>query len=360
MIGNTTDQQIIQAHGYCEFIITKVSRTFALNIAFLRGDLYRSVLYAYLFCRIADTIEDTVFVNSKDQQRLLNSYKSIFSLRNFDTLAIESWITDFRNSPKIAEETSHDVQLIYHTQMVVLCYLQLPEKHRNAIRECIIEMSDGMSEVLRRKSAVKQRLYFSKTVDDLNRYCYYVAGTVGILLTRLFLDSSKAIRQSIELNLKAHSVSFGLGLQMTNIIKDCWQDYKRGWCYIPQEMMTKNGFEPEDLFLPQNRENAQKTMNALISRAAQHLDDALSYSLSIPRRLFRIRIFCLLPLFLAIATLMEAKDNPGILKGKDVKISRGKVRQIIKTTLFLSVSNSALKNYYAHFRVNLGEMGTQV
>ncbi|KAA3662526.1 MAG: phytoene/squalene synthase family protein [Calditrichaeota bacterium] len=337
-------------------MLTKVSRTFALNIAFLRGDLYRSVLYAYLFCRIADTIEDTVFTNFQDQKRLLNAYKSFFDSNKIDDGAIAEWIADFRQAPKIAEAGKYDIELIYNTPKVVLCYRNLPETYQGAIRECIVEMSDGMLEVLGRKFAVKQRLYFSKTVEDLNRYCYYVAGTVGILLTRLFLASSNAIRQSIEQNLKAHSVSFGLGLQMTNIIKDCWGDYKRGWCYIPQEMMTKNGFGPEDLFHPQNRENAQKTMNALILRAAHHLDDALAYSLAIPRRLFRIRIFCLLPLFLAIATLTEAKDNPGILKGKSVKISRGKVRQIIKKTMFLSVSNLALKNYYARFRVSLGDM----
>ncbi|KAA3619969.1 MAG: squalene/phytoene synthase family protein [Calditrichaeota bacterium] len=351
------ENTINAAHLYCESTIKKVSRTFALNIAFLRGDLYRSVLYAYLFCRIADTIEDTTFHNFEDQRRLLERYKSFFTKATILQPQIMNWIEDFHNSPKDIDGSKDDIQLVNNTQLVVTAYSALPSKFQEAIRECIIEMSGGMIEVLGRKSAVKQRLYFSRSMDDLNKYCYYVAGTVGILLTRLFMESSKAIHLSIQHILKSHSVSFGLGLQITNIIKDCWGDYKRGWCYIPREMMQKNGFEPEDLFLPQNREQAQKTLNALILKAAHHLDDALSYSLAIPRRLFRIRIFCLLPLFLAIATLTEAKDNPGILLGKGVKISRSMVQNIVKKIMFLSFSNKALQNYYSHFRINIGEAG---
>ncbi len=352
-----TAEKIAAAHGYCETIIKSVSRTFALNIAFLRGDLSRSVLYAYLFCRIADTIEDTVFHNYYDQKKLLENFRALFSRPIIDWVALQNWISDFRTSPKTASESSADIQLVFNTNRVVTAYSQLPEKYQAAIRDCITEMSGGMVEVLARKSAVKQRLYFSKSIEDLNKYCYYVAGTVGILLTRLFVESSKVIHTSIQQILKTHSVSFGLGLQITNIIKDCWGDYRRGWCYIPQEMMRKNGFEPEGLFLPQNRENAQKTLNALILKAANHLDDALSYSLAIPRRLFRIRIFCLLTLFLAIATLTEAKDNPGILHGKGVKISRQMVQQIVKKIMFLSFSNRALKNYYSQFRLNIGDAG---
>lgn len=351
-------QTIIEDHEYCEKMLKKVSRTFALNIAFLRGDLYRSVLYAYLFCRIADTIEDTVFLNFADQKRLLDNYRALFIQSSVDHVALQGWMSEFQNAPKKADNLSADIQLVNNTNRVVAAYSILPEKYKSAIRDCITEMSGGMIEVLLRKSNIKHRLYFSKSVEDLNKYCYYVAGTVGILLTRLFVESSKVIHSSIQQILKTHSVSFGLGLQITNIIKDCWGDYRRGWCYIPREMMQRNGFEPEGFFLPQNRENAQKTLNALILKAANHLDDALSYSLAIPRRLFRIRIFCLLPLFLAIATLREAKDNPGLLHGKGVKISRQAVQQIVKKIMFLSFSNRALKNYYSQFRLNLEDAST--
>ena len=51
-------QLIRQAELFCQEMLPEVSRTFALSIRFLPGNLGRSVLCAYLLCRIADTIED--------------------------------------------------------------------------------------------------------------------------------------------------------------------------------------------------------------------------------------------------------------------------------------------------------------
>ena len=44
---------------FCVEILPQVSRTFAINIRILTGDLHRSILCAYLFCRIVDTAEDS-------------------------------------------------------------------------------------------------------------------------------------------------------------------------------------------------------------------------------------------------------------------------------------------------------------
>ncbi len=43
---------------FCNHSLSKVSRTFALNIRVLEGNLFKSVLICYLLCRIMDTIED--------------------------------------------------------------------------------------------------------------------------------------------------------------------------------------------------------------------------------------------------------------------------------------------------------------
>ncbi|MBT5375365.1 MAG: squalene/phytoene synthase family protein, partial [Nitrospinaceae bacterium] len=50
---------------YCVKTLPKVSRTFALNISVLKGDLHRSILVAYLFCRIVDTVEDAAELDPK-------------------------------------------------------------------------------------------------------------------------------------------------------------------------------------------------------------------------------------------------------------------------------------------------------
>lgn len=61
----------------------------------------------------------------------------------------------------------------------------------------------------------------------MDLYCYHVAGVVGEMLTELFCDYSPEINQHKPVLMKL-AVSFGQGLQMTNILKDIWEDRKRG------------------------------------------------------------------------------------------------------------------------------------
>ena len=68
-------------------------------------------------------------------------------------------------------------------------------------------------------------------VADLDQYCYYVAGTVGHLLTALFPLHHRRLSKDHEKRLKALATSFGLGLQLTNIIKDVADDARRGWSF---------------------------------------------------------------------------------------------------------------------------------
>ena len=56
--------KISQQKRYCRQVLPKVSRTFALNIGLLKGDLYWSVLISYLACRILDTVEDSPSISS--------------------------------------------------------------------------------------------------------------------------------------------------------------------------------------------------------------------------------------------------------------------------------------------------------
>jgi farnesyl-diphosphate farnesyltransferase len=343
-------------HEYCQQTLKKVSRTFAINIAFLHGDLYKAVLCAYLFCRIADTIEDTIFKDREGQKRLLQSYKHLFAEGKFAPGQIKKWGDSFKTADIPEKHNLEDHRLVQHTHLVVQNFLTLPLPYREAICDCLIEMCEGMLVTIRQKERQTGNLYFSKTIAELNRYCYYVAGTVGVLLTKLFAAHAKSITSPVAQALSRKAVSFGLGLQMTNIIKDCRTDYERGWCYIPEEIARSNGIEMQQFFEPDYRSQAQNTINDLIKRAAQHLDDALAYTLHIPRRNYRIRLFCSLPLFFAINTLVEAKKNLRLLAGEKVKISRSQVKKIIRDVQLLCFSNTALANYYRNFRLQLHDV----
>ena len=131
-----------------------------------------------------------------------------------------------------------------------------------------------------------------KTMKDMDEYCYYVAGCVGEMLAKLFCHYSSEIDIHREELLKL-SVSFGQGLQMTNILKDIWDDAKRGVCWLPQDIFTETGFKLSDLNPKTNDKNFRLGLNRLIGLAHGHLQNALKYTQLLPSYETGIRNFCL-------------------------------------------------------------------
>ena len=106
-------------------------------------------------------------------------------------------------------------------------------------------------------------------LDDLaqlDRYCYHVAGVVGEMLTELFCDYSSEIGERRE-ELHALSVSFGQGLQMTNILKDVWEDHRRGACWLPRDIFRSAGFELRSLSAGQTDPGFVEGLLALVAIA---------------------------------------------------------------------------------------------
>jgi farnesyl-diphosphate farnesyltransferase len=101
------------------------------------------------------------------------------------------------------------------------------------------------------------------------------------MLAKLFCHYSPEIAKHEDELLKL-SVSFGQGLQMTNILKDIWDDARRGVCWLPQDIFTETGFDLKNL-TPQTKDvEFGKGLEHLISIAHGHLHNALRYTLLIP------------------------------------------------------------------------------
>lgn len=72
-----------------------------------------------------------------------------------------------------------------------------------------------------------------ETFEELEKYCYHVAGTIGLLCNRIFgLDSEEARRYAILL---------GTAFQLTNILRDVRSDAQRGRLYLPVEDLRRYG-----------------------------------------------------------------------------------------------------------------------
>jgi len=64
-------------------------------------------------------------------------------------------------------------------------------------------------------------------VADLMRYCFRVAGAVGVLMCPLL-----GLRDRRFL---PHAAALGMGMQLTNIARDVGEDWRRSRCYLPVE-----------------------------------------------------------------------------------------------------------------------------
>ena len=318
--------------AYCRGILPRVSRTFALCIPLLPAGLEYATLVAYLVCRVADTIEDAVSLAPETKASLLNTWARALE----DGGPGESLLGTPFPSP-----ASDDERLVNDADIVLREFHRLPPSHREAVRPWVREMCSGMAEFVRRPPGG------IGTVEDLDRYTYYVAGTVGHLLTRLFrLHDPRPAAGRYE-RLEALATSFGRGLQLTNIIKDVADDRRRGFSFIPHQLCLLAGIRPEELQDARRSSEARRVLLTLIEKAKRHLTDALAYSTTLPRRLYGVRLFCLTSLFFAVRTLRLAERDAKLLDpAHKAKISRADVYRTLATTRLIAPSNALVRAYF--------------
>lgn len=324
--------------AYCEAALPRVSRTFAACIGLLPGELRWQVLLAYLLCRIADTVEDTATLPAAEKSRLLGVFGR----------AVGGDGDGAELAHVFARPEDADQELTRDCAVVLREFRQLGSAQREAIRPWVQEMCDGMAAfALAHAEAAPGRLESLDDVADLDRYCYYVAGTVGHLLTALFALHHRRLTAGHRRRLQELATSFGLGLQLTNIIKDVADDRQRGWSFVPRRLCVAAGIPPEELLDPARRDRAERVMGQLIAKARGHLDDALRYCVALPRSAYRIRLFCLTPLYFAVRTLRLAANDPRLLDpGHKVKITRAEVYRTLRMTALVAPSDTTVRWYY--------------
>ncbi len=329
---------------YARFMLQKVSRTFALNILVLPSGLQMEVLLAYLFCRMADTLEDDKNLKPEEKIHLLEQFKKAFvnpenwreEISGLTEQLPKSWINS----------DSWDQLLTYHSTVVFDLYWQLPKETSKTIARWVTEMCEGMQEFAAKGSNTKSNKIIS-TMRELDRYCYYVAGTVGNLLCDLFYKYSGLIGKKSKERLEKFSVSFGLGLQLTNILKDVWDDMNRNVVFIPESLLEEHGLSQADLSDPHHLPKLRKLTATLLDKAKNHLTDALEYTCLLPRLEPRLRLFCLWPLFMALDTLiLIAKAKQTIQANEKIKISKKQVKQILQETSFICLSNFLIRKKF--------------
>jgi len=340
--------------NYCVTALPKVSRTFALNISVLKGDLHKSILVAYLFCRTIDTVEDACKLEPSQKIKLLLSFASILKDTKNRSVALGKWI----NHTSVVDGSPADIDLLKNIQRVFNIFESIQKDHKQHIVSSVCTMAQGMAYF--QKKFGLEKITLLEDANELEEYCYFVAGAVGEMLCNLFINEIPDLSSQNKKVMRENAVSFGLGLQITNISKDIVVDRERGWSYVPKSYIETNGLTPDEFHAGKSSIHDLKVLKSLLNKTVSHLNDALDFILAIPRSYARIRLFCIWPLWMAMETVAELHDNHDLLKSNaNVKISRDTVKRILRRTPFICWSNSLLQRSFSNILVgkNLESLG---
>ena len=110
------------------------------------------------------------------------------------------------------------------------------------------------------------------TFDDLNLYCYRVAGTVGLMSLAVMGTAQPDLSvpwnrdQSIYYP-KEEAIALGIANQLTNILRDVGEDARRGRIYLPLDDLALFNYTEADLFNGIVDERWRELMRFQIQRA---------------------------------------------------------------------------------------------
>jgi farnesyl-diphosphate farnesyltransferase len=328
-LDDTAALNDLSDHDLQSLLLEGVSRTFALTIPQLPPALFPAVANAYLLCRIVDTIEDEVSLSAEQKRYFCTGFIAVVQTgQNAADYAMEL-------APLLSEQTiAAEHTLIKMIPRVVAITHALGAEQQQALADCVATMAKGMPMF----QALDLRGGLA-TLGDMDNYCYYVAGCVGEMLAKLFCHYSPEIAVHRE-QLLTLSVSFGQGLQMTNILKDIWDDAQRGVCWLPQDIFSETGFDLKTLTPATQDERFRVGLTHVIAVAQQHLQDAMTYTLLLPSHETGIRKFCLWAIGMAVLTLRKIKQNLDFNESKQVKITRNSVKATI------AISNACVRSNF--------------
>jgi farnesyl-diphosphate farnesyltransferase len=324
---------------WCETMLPRVSRTFALCIRFLPEDVRRPVLLSYLLCRVADTVEDDPDLAPQTKRELLELFARGLESASADLSPLAS---------AMAHRDDADALLTAQAAAVTALLRAQPHAVRQAVIPWVKEMCAGMAEFATRlpRPIADGTLRGLETEADLDRYCYYVAGTVGHLLTALFTTLRPRITTEAAQRLDALAEDFGAGLQMVNILADVARDRQRGVSYVPRAVCEAEGLDAADLLRPDQRQRAQAVLSRLADRAHTRLRRARDYCLLVPRAEYQLRLFCLIPYYLALRTLRALEQDAEYpAAGQRVKVGRSVVYRTVTAARVCAASNHLLRAY---------------
>jgi farnesyl-diphosphate farnesyltransferase len=319
----------------------KVSRSFAIVVAQLEEPLNLFMATAYLICRVADNIEDSLRPLAWQQQRFMEFRRMLHDPDQAATI-LTAW-TEEKWPGLSAEEQA--LMGVAGGLPLWNIYAALPTSTQSVIGRWASIMAQGMAQLDGPESPPKSiqhnGIQLLASEKDYNRYCYFVAGTVGHLGVELVV-AHYGLADDVAHRLYHTCEACGRGLQKTNIVKDFIDDLHRQICYLPATWLKEVNYSPIRLD-GAPRYWQQRVTNDVLAELHQALDHVLSVPPS-AAGYRKASLICLLP---ALHTLLLAAQNsPKLFTPRHyVKIPRETMMQCILDIQSLWADNDAIRRH---------------
>ncbi len=218
---------------YCQNKAASSGSSFYYSFLFLPANKRRAITALYAFCREIDDVTDDV----KDP--------------NIVKIKLEWWRIDVK---KIFTD---------NPEHLVNRELQQIIKEFNLSEELLQEIISGM------QMDVNNTRY--PDFDALEQYCYRVAGVVGLLSIEIFGYTNTQT--------KLYAKYLGNALQLTNIIRDIYEDAQRSRIYLPENELKRFNISSSQIYTnnfptEQDKNNFKKLIKLQCERAKQYYQKA--------------------------------------------------------------------------------------
>ncbi len=306
-------------------ILRDVSRAFYLTLRVLPASVRSQIALAYLLARISDTIADTQLVPAEKRIQKLKQFRA--RIRDEGAPPV-----DFTH---LARDQNNEAErvLLQHSSEAIALLDKMEGADRGQIQLVLETITRGQELDLERFGDGR-KLKALNTGEDLDDYTYRVAGCVGEFWTRLTRAHCFANTKIDEQHFVQNSIRFGKGLQLVNVLRDLPHDLANGRCYLPAVDLAVAGLQPQDLRDANNWTRLKPVFMPWLEKATDHLAAGWHYTLQIPHEHYRLRLASAWPTLMGSSTLDLVRNSNPLQPDQHLKISRGRVRSIIWSTLW--------------------------
>jgi phytoene synthase len=197
-----SDKELAASYDYCRRLARNAARNFYYGFALLPPPKRDALCALYMFMRHTDDISDSAN-ETKDKRKSLEAWREV----------LDRTLEGRCNGSRILT-AFHDT----------IRRFGIPPSY-------FYDLLEGAEMDLTVKDYA--------TFERLQRYCYCVAGTVGLCCVHVFgyRDATALDRAS----------KLGIAFQLTNILRDIPEDYSMGRVYLPAEDLHRFGCSPGEL-----------------------------------------------------------------------------------------------------------------